>query len=129
MTATGEIVLVSRDGKGWELPAGRPEGAESWEDTLHREMLEEACAIVVHARLLGFTRGVCITGHHKGEVLVRALWRADVELAPWEPKFEIAHRRLVDAEHVADHLAVAGHPFAPIIRRTLHEAAVAGHQS
>ncbi|MGW5363331.1 NUDIX hydrolase [Actinopolymorpha pittospori] len=128
VTPTGKIVLVSRDGERWELPAGRPEGTESWEDTLRREMLEEACAIVVQARLLGFTRGTCIAGQHKGAVLVRALWRADVELSPWEPKFEIPHRRLVDAEHVADHLAVSAHPFAPIIRRTLHEAAVPGHQ-
>jgi ABC-type dipeptide/oligopeptide/nickel transport system ATPase subunit len=50
----GNIVLISADGQHWELPAGRPEGTENWEETLKREMLEEACAIVRDARLLGF---------------------------------------------------------------------------
>jgi ADP-ribose pyrophosphatase YjhB (NUDIX family) len=52
---TGDrIVLVSRDGDLWGLPAGRPEPGEDWADTLRREVLEEACAEVTSARLLGF---------------------------------------------------------------------------
>jgi ADP-ribose pyrophosphatase YjhB (NUDIX family) len=49
--------VISRDGVIWDLPAGRPEPGESWEQTLRREMDEEACATVIAARLLGFTRG------------------------------------------------------------------------
>lgn len=30
-------------------------------------------------------------------MLVRAYWRADVEILPWEPEFEIIHRRVVAA--------------------------------
>lgn len=121
MTPGGEIVLVSEDGQRWDLPAGRPEGNETWEQTLRREMLEEACATVVHARLLGFSRGECIEGPERGLVLVRSLWRADVKLAAWEPEFEIVHRRLVTPEQLQTDF-VAGHPFAPIIRRAIAEA-------
>jgi ADP-ribose pyrophosphatase YjhB (NUDIX family) len=125
VTPAGEVVLISPDGKLWDLPAGRPEVGETWEDTLRREMLEEACATVVAATLLGFTRGACVRGPETGRVLVRSVWRAEVELAPWEPRFEIAHRRVVAATHVMGHLAIETHPFAPIIRRELQEASVA----
>lgn len=45
---------------GWSFPAGRPEAEESWEETLRREVREAGCATVIQARLLGFSRGVCI---------------------------------------------------------------------
>jgi len=52
------------------------------------------------------------------------VWRAEVELGPWEPRFEIRHRRVVAAAQVMQHLTITTHPFAPIIRRTLHEAGI-----
>src|SRR6266478_3590662 len=57
-TADNGVVLISNDGQRWGWPGGRPEGDESWEQTLRREMLEEACAVVDDARLLGFCRAV-----------------------------------------------------------------------
>lgn len=124
VTPDGAIVVISRDGETWEFPAGRPDGPETWEETLRREVLEEACATVVRARLLGFTRGVCVAGPQQGLVLVRSSWRADVELAQWAPRFEISHRRVLRAADLMDDLKVATLPFAPIIRRMIHEAAV-----
>lgn len=124
VTPSGEIVAISRDGVRWEFPAGRPEGVESWEETLRREVLEEACATVVGARLLGFTRGVCVGGHQEGLILVRSKWRADVELAPWDPQFEISHRRTIPVAHLVDELKVATLSFAPIIRRMIREASI-----
>jgi ADP-ribose pyrophosphatase YjhB (NUDIX family) len=122
VTSEGEVVLVSNDGEQWDLPAGRSEADESWEQTLRREMLEEACAAVLRTRLLGFSRGACLEGHEQGLVLVRSLWRADVELAPWNPQFEIAHRRLVTAVELR--VLPIGGAFAPLIRRALSEAGV-----
>jgi NADH pyrophosphatase NudC (nudix superfamily) len=43
--------VISPDGTIWDLSAGRPEPSESWEQTLRREMDEEACATVVGARM------------------------------------------------------------------------------
>ncbi len=124
VTADGEVVLISPDGTIWDLPAGRPEPGETWEQTLRREMDEEACATVTGARLLGFTRGQCRTGPESGRVLVRSVWRAEVELRPWEARFEIADRRVVAPAAVADALSLGSHPFAAIIRRELAEAAL-----
>jgi len=66
VTAGHEVVLISTDGARWGWPGGRPENGESWEDTLRREMLEEACATVTEARLLGFVRSRCLSGAGTG---------------------------------------------------------------
>ncbi len=119
ITGRGEVVLISADNIHWDLPAGRPEGDETWEQTLYREMREEACATVVDVRLLGFSRGHCITGPQAGLVLIRSFWWAQVTLDPWNPQFEIAHRRLVRPCEVLSHLPPV---YLPIFRRALTEA-------
>ena len=121
VTGSGEIVLISSDGVHWDVPAGRTEGDETFQETLRREMLEEACATVVDARLLGFHQGVCATGPETGLVLVRSWWRAEVVLAAWAPEFEITHRRVVPPTEVLSHLPSAYLPFS---RRALREAGV-----
>jgi ADP-ribose pyrophosphatase YjhB (NUDIX family) len=121
VTNTNEVVLVSRDGLAWSFPSGRPEGAESWEDTLRREMMEEACAVVLHARLLGFSQGKCIEGKEKGLVLVRSIWLAQVTLLPWKPEFEISHRKLVLADKAISEIAPPDDQL-PFWRRVFAEA-------
>jgi ADP-ribose pyrophosphatase YjhB (NUDIX family) len=121
LTAGGGLVLISSDGERWGLPGGRPEHQESWEQTLHREVLEEACATVVEARLLGFTQGRCISGPEAGLVLVRSMWQADVELANWKPQFEITHRRVVPAKAWSAYLWIDD-GFAAIFWRAFVEA-------
>jgi hypothetical protein len=121
----GRVVLVSSDGQRWGLPGGRPEPHERWVDTLRREVAEEACAMVERARLLGFTRGMCLRGPETGLVLVRSMWRAEVRLRRWAPRFEIAHRRLVPAGEALRLVLSAEPGVGPIYRRMFAEAAIA----
>ncbi len=122
MAGADQLVLVSHDGVHWGFPTGRPEGNESIEETLHREMREEACVHVVSARLLGFARGECVEGHEEGLVLVRSYWRAEVEMEPWEPRFEIAHRRVVPGAQAGEHLRDPDGAATRISLRALAEA-------
>jgi ADP-ribose pyrophosphatase YjhB (NUDIX family) len=123
VTSGDGVVLISNDGQRWGWPGGRPESDESWEQTLRRETLEETCAVVSGARLLGFCRSVCLTGAEKGRVLVRSIWRAEVELLPWEPRFEIAYRRVVPATELLSHLWIE-EGFEPIYFRAIAEASL-----
>ena len=84
-------------------------------------MLEEACATVTGARLLGFVRGRCLSGHEEGLVLVRSIWRAEVTLLPWRPEHEIPFRRVVPARDLARHLWTEDGS-APIYSRAAREA-------
>src|ERR687887_1600450 len=86
----GRVVLVSSDGRRWGLPGGRPEPHEQWADTLRREVAEEACAVVERARLLGFTRGVCVRGPEEGLMLVRSMWRGGGRPRRRGPPLQIA---------------------------------------
>jgi ADP-ribose pyrophosphatase YjhB (NUDIX family) len=118
------VVLVSSDRRRWSLPGGRPEPGEHWVDTLRREVAEEACATVTSCRLLGFTRGICVRGPEEGLVLVRSMWRAEVRLQRWAPRFEITHRRLVPAHEALWSVTIAEPGVAPIYRRMFMEAAI-----
>src|SRR5215471_20598682 len=116
VTRDDHVVLISNDGERWGWPGGRPEGDESWEQTLRREILEETCSVVRRACLLGFCRSECLTGQEKGRVLVRSIWRAEVDVLPWNPAFEVSHRRLVPVNELLSHLSME-RGFEPIFHR------------
>ena len=122
VTPTGGLVLISHDGQHWGFPAGRPEPGETIEETLRREMREEACVTVTDQRLLGFARSLCVAGHEKGLVLVRSYWAATVEPQPWEPEFEILHRRVVPVTEAKAHVRDPDEAATQISFRALDEA-------
>jgi len=117
-----DLVLISPDEVHWGFPAGRPEGAETLRETLDREMREEACVEVLGARLLGYSRSLCQKGREEGLVLVRAYWLADVAIGPWEPEFEIAHRRVLPAAGATAYVRDPDAAATRISMRALHEA-------
>jgi ADP-ribose pyrophosphatase YjhB (NUDIX family) len=123
VTARGCVVLVSADGSHWGWPGGRPGRGDSWEETLRREMAEEACATVNGARLLGYVRSRCLSGPDEGLVLVRSVWRAEVTLRSWRPGHEVPFRRVVLAQDLAACLWT-GDGTAPIYSRAAREAAL-----
>ncbi|MCC7290384.1 NUDIX hydrolase [bacterium] len=50
----GEILIIKKpDGNQWKIPGGRPEPGESFEETLRRELMEEATVSVKNCRPLG----------------------------------------------------------------------------
>jgi ADP-ribose pyrophosphatase YjhB (NUDIX family) len=118
-----DLVLISADKVHWGFPAGRPEGGETFRETLAREMREEACLEVLGARLLGFSRSECVEGHENGLVLVRSYWLAKVEIGPWKPQFEIVHRRIVP---VVDAIGFVRDPDPAATRISMRALAEAG---
>lgn len=56
-------------------------------------------------------------------MLVRSIWLAEVELTPWGPRFEIAHRCVVPASELLAHLWME-EGFEPIYHRAPVEAVI-----
>jgi ADP-ribose pyrophosphatase YjhB (NUDIX family) len=122
ITREGLVLLVrERETENWQLPGGRPEGDEDWRATLDREVREEACAVVLAATALGFSRSECVDGRQRGTVLVRAFWRADIALEEWAPQFEMLERRAFTPDDALT-ASVWNRALAPIYRRVFVEA-------
>jgi ADP-ribose pyrophosphatase YjhB (NUDIX family) len=121
-TPDGGLVVVSAEEQHWGLPGGRTEPGETWDQTMRREVWEEACATVTDARMLGFIHAVCHSGHEEGLVLVRSQWRAEVELGDWKPEFEVSHRRVVPVSEWRDNISMDDARWMPIFERFFAEA-------
>jgi 8-oxo-dGTP diphosphatase len=56
--ASGNILIIREPGKEWHLVGGKPEQGESYEETLYREVLEEANVKVNDAKMIGYQKVV-----------------------------------------------------------------------
>ena len=87
-TANSALVAVAEGNTQftwWVLPGGRREPWERLEETLRRELLEEACARLQTSQPLGFVHVRHLNGERAGRVTTDALFWARVELLPFEP--------------------------------------------
>ncbi len=92
-TPERQIVLVTWNGTDWTLPGGTIEPGETLEQTLTREVWEEACARVRACAYLGCQRVEHLDGDPAPYYQTR-FW-ARVELEPFTPTHEMTARRLV----------------------------------
>lgn len=94
-------VLVRNTSGRLNTPGGHPEAGESSEETMMREVREEACAEVSSWQLIAYARSECLEGERKGHVMVRDMYVARVELLPWvQPDFEIVERFTVPIDQL-----------------------------
>jgi 8-oxo-dGTP pyrophosphatase MutT (NUDIX family) len=92
-TPDSRIVLVTWNGKDWTLPGGTIEPGETLEQTLAREVLEEASARVQECAYIGCQRVEPLDGDRIPFFQTR-FW-ARVELDAFAPTHEMTARRLV----------------------------------
>jgi ADP-ribose pyrophosphatase YjhB (NUDIX family) len=94
-TGSGKVVLAAGQLGTWALPGGHVERGESLEQTLAREVKEEACAVVKRAAYLGAQK-VSDPDNPTGSCeYYQARFWARVELQRFEPRHERTQRTLV----------------------------------
>jgi 8-oxo-dGTP pyrophosphatase MutT (NUDIX family) len=100
-TVTGTVLLIRQPDGSWSLPGGTVEAGELPEQTLVREVAEEACARVLSTRYLA-SQHVADVDHPEGpRTYYQTRWWARVDLDPWDPRFETTGRRTVPADRLA----------------------------
>jgi 8-oxo-dGTP pyrophosphatase MutT (NUDIX family) len=98
-------VLVRSASGRLNTPGGHPEQGESSEQTMIREVREEACAEVTSWQLLGYARSECLGSDKPGHVMVRDMYIARVQLMPWECE-ETMERFIVPLDEIPQLMAV-----------------------
>lgn len=106
-------MLVTWNGMQWSLPGGTVERGERLEQTLARELWEEACARLLACRYIGCQRVDELDGQGKSYYQTR-FW-ARVELEPFTSEHEMTARRLVEPEAFLSALYWGGEATARLI--------------
>jgi 8-oxo-dGTP pyrophosphatase MutT (NUDIX family) len=104
-TPEGKITLVS-DGKGWVCPGGYPEDGESLEETLIREIAEEACARVIDYQYIGSIRTYELPPVPQGSspLFYQARYWVRIENDAFNPLHEMTQRIDIPPEQFVESL-------------------------
>lgn len=85
-------LLIVKNHKTWTIPGGHPEVAETKEETLKREIMEESCISLKNIKYLGAVEVI-----EDGEVYYQLRFTAITkEILPFKEEWEINERKFVD---------------------------------
>ncbi len=95
----GQLLIV-RNNDTWTIPGGHPEINETQIETLHREVMEEACVTIKEIKYLGAVKVI-----EKGDIYYQVRYTAlvDTEL-PFKQEWEISERKFVNLSDLQNYI-------------------------
>ena len=101
----GEVLIIKNQ-RGWGFPGGHPESGETPEETLRREVAEEAYVTIKNQRLLGYIEvsdpdNQSVEGKHY--IQLRYFAELD-EVLDFNKEFETSERAFVVAEQLPQYI-------------------------
>ncbi len=93
-------LLIVKSGKSWTVPGGHPEAGETKEQTLKREIMEEACVTLKDIKYLGAVEVV-----ENGETYYQLRYTAKAkEVLPFAKEWETTERIFVDLDDLPNYI-------------------------
>lgn len=93
-------LLIVKNGDNWTIPGGHPEPGETQEQTLERELMEEACVTLKDIIYLGAVEVV-----ENGETYYQLRYTAKVlEVLPFDTEWEVDEREFVRLEDLPNYI-------------------------
>jgi 8-oxo-dGTP pyrophosphatase MutT (NUDIX family) len=92
--------LLTVKSEAWTIPGGHPEPNETKEETLVREVMEEACITIKDIKYLGAVEVV-----ENGETYYQLRYTAKVdEVLPFNQEWEVSERAFVSLDKLQDYI-------------------------
>lgn len=93
-------LLIVKNGNAWTIPGGHPEKDETKEETLSRELMEEACVTLKDIQYIGAVEVV-----ENGETYYQLRYTAKVlDLLPFKQEWEICERKFININELANYI-------------------------
>lgn len=93
-------LLIVKNGETWTIPGGHPEKGETKEETLARELMEEACVTLKDVNYIGAVEVV-----ENNEVYYQLRYTTKVlAVLPFKQEWEICERKFVNIEDLPQYI-------------------------
>lgn len=93
-------LLIVKNGKTWTIPGGHPEKNETKEETLCRELMEEACVTLNNINYLGAVEVI-----DNNEKYYQLRYTAKInEVLPFNQEWEISERKFIDLNDLPNYI-------------------------
>lgn len=93
-------LLIVKNGNTWTIPGGHPENGETKEETLNRELMEEACVTLDKSHYIGAVEVI-----ENDETYFQLRYTAKVkEVLPFKQEWEICERKFINLEDLPNYI-------------------------